>query len=241
MRVAGRQQTSEPHIDRDVAPFGIGRRTGRLQLRRRPAGRAAMAVGPKGGPVACGIGKESKGRGRRGVFQVPTACRIANCCMTHLAPDPHPEDAVAGGPGRGVRAVLLLRCAPRVFASQGVRVGGSVTAPRVPAIGGERPAHEGHGPRAFAGCIGLAGDGDGPATGIGAGRVVEFDPAADARTVGAMGTGPHAEGCPVRRVQGLDRQVVDHAAQGLVVHSGGGQDQVLVQIVDVSASGTRHL
>ncbi len=203
-----------------------------------------MAVGPEGGPIASHIGNGSKARGRRRILQVPAALHAVRAGMAHLAPDPHPEDADARGPARGVRAVLLFRCVPRVLAtSQGRRVS---RARRVPAIGGERPAHEGHAARAFAGRPGRAGNGDGPATGIGAARVVEFDPAADARRVGAMGTESHAEGRPVvrhpaRTVQGFDRQVVDRTGQGLVVHLGGRPDQVLVQPGSVSDSGIRHL
>ncbi len=168
--------------------------------------------------------------------------------MTHLAPDPHFENAVARGPGRGERVTLLSRCVPRVLASQGGYIVTRFTAPRVPFIGGERPAHEGHAARAFAGRIGLAGDGDGPAAGIGAGRVVEFDPSADSRTLGAMGTGSHAEGRPVVSHLdlvwmvrcSLDRQVGDRAGQVPVVHRGGRKDQVLVQPGHISSSGLRH-
>ncbi len=46
--------------------------------------------------------------------------------------------------------------------------------------------------------------GDGPAAGIGAGRVVEFDPSACSRTVGAMGTGSRAEGRRRARRTGQD-------------------------------------
>ena len=252
--------SGEAHIDRDVAPFSIGRRTGRLQFWCGPAGRATMPGGPEGGPVACRIGKDRKGRGWGGVFQVPTALRIGSCCMAHLAPDPHPENAPARGPGdwgrcagRGESCVLgkicrnisslLPRVAPSVLASQRLRRSG---APWVPSIGGERPAHEGHAARALGGRIGPTGDGDSTATGIGAGRVVEFDPAASSRTVGAMGTGSHAEGRPVVshpacRVHGLDRQVVDRAAQSPIVNHGRRPDQVLVQTGGVSGTGVRNL
>ena len=216
--------SGEAQIDRDIAIFGVGRRTGHLQLRRRPTGRAAMTGGPEGGPIACRIDNGIKARGRSRILQVPAAVHTDTGGMAHLAPDPHPEDAPARGSSRGICASLLLRCVPSVpVDTQCLRV--FVTTPRVPFIGGERPAHEGHAARALFGRIGLAGDGDSTVTGIGAGRVVEFDPAAESRTVGAMVIRSHAEGRlvvshSVRVIQGLDRQVVDHAGQGLIVNYG---------------------
>ncbi len=135
---------------------------------------------------------------------------------------------------------MLIRCVPGVLARQGGYSVTRFTAARVPAIGGERPAHEGHAPRAFAGRPGRAGDGDGPATGIGAGRVVEFDPAADARRVGAMGIGPHTEGRPVRAVQGLDLQALDQTGPGPALNDGGGADQVGGQACDTGFDRAQH-
>ncbi len=90
-----------------------------------------------------------------------TATRYARTGMTHLAPDPPPEDAVARGPGdRGelCRSRLLRWPVFRIAPIPHRRAG------RVPGIGGERPTHDRHGARAFAGRLRRSGGGDGLAT-----------------------------------------------------------------------------
>ena len=166
----------------------------------------------------------------------------APAAKADIAPDPHPEGAAAWGLGdRGEcsRVSLLCRRVPGVLARQGRRVS---RARRVPFVGGERPAHDRHGPRALAGRPGRTGDGDGPAKGIGAGRVVEFDPAADARRVGAMGPGSHAEGRRRARRTGqdLDLQVADQTGPGPALDGGGGADQGGGQVGDVAGGGPQH-
>ncbi len=231
------QGISAPDIDRDIAPFGIGRPPGGLHLRCRPARRPAVGAGPEGGRVAVSTHKI----GRQGyLIDCLEGATDVPGRGAEVAPDPHPEDAVAGGPvdrGERVRVSLLLRCVPGVLASQGRRVS---RAGRVPAIGGERPAHEGHAPRAFWGRPGRAGGGDGLAAGIGAARVVECDPAAGPRRLGAMGTGTDTEGRRVRTGQGLNRQILAHTGPGPAMNSGGGIDQVGGQTSDVSGGARQH-
>ncbi len=109
-------------------------------------------------------------------------------------------------------------------------------------VGGEGPAHEGHAPRALAGCPGGAGAGDGPAAGIGAGRVVEFDRLPRARSVGALEVVSHAEGRGRARRTGqdLDLQVPDQASPGSALNCWSGPDQVLIQSGDVSGGGLQN-
>ncbi len=197
----------------------------------------------KGGPVALSIHRFLHNPGfnlrPREVFEGFTAATAVNA---KIAPDPHPEDAVARGPGDRVRNSSLLcgRFPGVLAASQGRRLS---SARRVPGIGGERPAHEGHAPRAFSGPPEGAGAGDGPASGIGAGRVVEFDrPRRASRSVGALEVGSHAEGRGRARRTGqdLDLQILDQVGPGPALNCGGGPGQVLIQSGDVGGGCLQH-
>ncbi len=133
----------------------------------------------------------------------------------------------------------MLRCFSGVLASQGRRLS---RARRVAVVGGERPAHEDHAPRAFFGRPGGAGAGDGPAAGIGAGRVVEFDRLPRARTVGALEAVSHAEGRGRARGTGqdLDLQVSYQAGPSPVLNGGWEPDQVVCQRGDVKDQGIQN-
>ena len=238
------RRKSEARIDDDVAVFGIAGTVSLPPCLTGPALRAAMGGMLKGGPVALSIHRSLHNIGfnlrPREVLEGSTAATAVNA---KIAPDPDPEDAVARFPGDRVRNISLL-CTrlPSVLATARqvhVRI---FIARRIPSIGGERPAHECYCPRAFFGPPGGAGAGDGPAAGIGAGRIVEFDRLPRARSVGALKAVSHAEGRRRARRTGqdLDLQVLDQAGPGPALNCGSGLDQVLIQPGDVSGGGLQH-
>ena len=127
------------------------------------------------------------------------------------------RDACAiGACGRGVAArtilSLLLWRVPSVIGLGHVviiHIHRHSRARWVPAIGSIGHTHERHGARTLASPPGGTSAGDGLATGIGAGGIMELDPRRVSWTVGALEFASHPESRRVWTGESLDPQVPD--------------------------------